>query len=166
MADNRWMESGDGRGPEKAGLKEEAKARGKAGSKADKNAGSGRADSEKAIGVNRRRVGTHYEQLAANYLRSQGVTILERNYRCPRGEIDLIGLDGRYLVFVEVKYRRDGRQGDPSEAVTGWKQRRICQTARYYLYGHRYGEDTPCRFDVISIRNEEIRWIKNAFCFM
>lgn len=112
---------------------------------------------------NKRWTGGQYEKLAAEYLRLHGVTVLEMNYRVRDGEIDLIGLDGPYLVFVEVKYRRDGKKGDPAEAVTAGKQERIRRTARQYLYSHRYREDAPCRFDVVGILGKEIRWIRNAF---
>lgn len=112
---------------------------------------------------NKRLIGSRYEQMAADFLTAQGAVIIEKNYRCRHGEIDLIVRDGRYLVFTEVKYRKDGRMGDPAEAVDFHKQQRIRQTARYYLYSRRYGEDTPCRFDVISILGDEIHWIRNAF---
>lgn len=112
---------------------------------------------------NKRQIGVRYERMAADYLRDRGVMILEMNYRSRGGEIDLIALDGRYLVFVEVKYRRDRRKGDPAEAVTAYKQHHIRKTAERYLYEHQYGEDTACRFDVISILKAEISWIKNAF---
>ncbi len=113
--------------------------------------------------MNKRQLGGEYEQMAAEYLRAQGVAILEKNYRSRNGEIDLVGLDGRYLVFVEVKYRQSAKNGDPSEAVTASKQSHLRKTAQYYLYSHRYGEDTPCRFDVISILGGDIRWIRDAF---
>lgn len=113
--------------------------------------------------INKRMLGSEYEQRAAEYLAGQGLTILGRNYRCRQGEIDLIAGDGSYLVFVEVKYRSDVSKGDPAEAVGFHKQQRIRAAARYYLYQNRYGEDTPCRFDVIAILNEEIRWIRDAF---
>ncbi len=112
---------------------------------------------------NKRQVGSHYEQLAADYLIKNGVQILERNFRCSQGELDLIVRDGRYLVFIEVKYRTTVSKGEPLESVNLRKQQRIRNAARYYLYQHRYGEDTPCRFDVISILDGEIRWIQNAF---
>ena len=112
---------------------------------------------------NKRTLGSRYEQMAADFLREQGAVIVEKNYRCRHGEIDLIVRDGRYLVFVEVKYRSSGRMGDPAEAVHYYKQQRIRQTARYYLYSRRYGENTPCRFDVISILGDRIHWIRNAF---
>ena len=112
--------------------------------------------------LNQRNTGKRYESLAADYLQGQGLTIMERNYQDRTGEIDLIGRDGTFLVFVEVKYRRDMRSGDPAEAVTPRKQQHIRRTAQYYLYSHRCG-DVPCRFDVVSILGEEIRWIRDAF---
>lgn len=112
--------------------------------------------------MNKRNTGKQYESLAAEYLQRQGMVILERNYRDRTGEIDLIGRDGAFLVFVEVKYRRDLRTGEPAEAVTARKQQRIRRTAQYYLYSHRCG-NVPCRFDVVSILGEEIRWIPDAF---
>lgn len=118
---------------------------------------------EERTRANKRETGSRYEQEAALYLKNQGLTILEQNFHSREGEIDLIARDGRYLVFVEVKYRKNAAKGDPAEAVDYYKQRHIRRTAQYYLYSHRYGEDTPCRFDVISILGSDIRWIKNAF---
>ena len=80
-----------------------------------------------------RELGRIGEQAAAELLQMEGYEILERNYRCQAGEIDLIARDGRYLVFVEVKYRSDEKAGDPSEAVNWYKQKKICQTASWYL---------------------------------
>ena len=84
-----------------------------------------------------------------------------------QGEIDIIARDGRYLVFVEVKYRRDGQTGDPLEAVDRAKQRRISRTAQYYCLTHGYGETTPCRFDVAAVlgTDGEVRLVRNAFEF-
>lgn len=112
---------------------------------------------------NKRALGSHYEQIAADHLANHGARILEQNFRCRQGEIDLIVKDGRYLVFVEVKYRSSVGKGDPTEAVNPFKQQRIRNSARYYLYQNRYGEDTPCRFDVVSILGSEVRWIRDAF---
>lgn len=111
---------------------------------------------------NKRHIGSRYEILAAEYLKSRGMAILECNYRCRQGEIDLVGKDGDFLVFVEVKYRRSEKNGTPAEAVTLQKQKNIRRTAQYYLYSHRYG-DIPCRFDVVSILGKEICWIRDAF---
>ncbi len=113
--------------------------------------------------MNKRQVGKDYEELAARCLEEKGYRILERNFRCRQGEIDLIARDGSCLVFVEVKYRRDGRAGDPAEAVDFRKQRRIIRTAAYYCYKRNIGESQACRFDVISVLGSEVRHIENAF---
>ena len=112
---------------------------------------------------NKRAIGSRYEAEAAAFLKGLGYEILEQNYRDRRGEIDLVAREGRYLVFVEVKYRKDNRCGHPEEAVAERKQQRIRHTAEYYLYKHHYGEDTACRFDVVSIDGEKMRVIRNAF---
>lgn len=113
--------------------------------------------------INRRQTGTRYEDLAAAFLESEGYRILERNYRDRLGEIDIIAKDGDYLVFVEVKYRRDTKKGYPEEAVSTKKQQRIRHTALWYLYRHGYSEETPCRFDAVSITGERVRVIRDAF---
>lgn len=113
--------------------------------------------------MNRRTVGSQYEQKAAQYLEEQGYRILERNYRCKLGEIDLIARDGVWLVFVEVKYRLDARAGYGLESVDVRKQRRIARAASWYLYEKHIREDWPCRFDVVSFLGEEITLIKDAF---
>ena len=114
------------------------------------------------MGKNRRQIGTDYERAAAYYLEQLGYEILEYNYRCRAGEIDLIAKDGEYLVFCEVKYRSDGRKGSPLEAVGAGKQRTIFRCAMFYLAEH-HTEDVPCRFDVIGIEGAEVVHIKNAF---
>ncbi len=113
--------------------------------------------------MNRRQVGARQEQRAADYLQEQGMEILERNFRNRQGEIDIIGRHEGYLAFVEVKYRSSGRQGEPSEAVDYRKQRQICKVADYYRMKHRLGDQTPIRYDVVSIKEDHIEWISNAF---
>ena len=113
--------------------------------------------------MNKRQTGSAYEQTAAAFLTGEGYRILEKNYRCRAGEIDLIAKNDGYLVFVEVKYRRDDRKGEPQEAVTPLKQQRIMRTAQYYMVEQNRPEDTPCRFDVIAVFGEEIRHFVNAF---
>lgn len=115
------------------------------------------------MAINRRRLGSEYETKAVQYMEEQGMEILTRNYYCRQGEVDIIGKEEGYLLFVEVKYRKDLQKGYPEEAVTPAKQRRICQVARYYLYEHHLPEDTPVRFDVVSILGRELRYIRNAF---
>lgn len=104
------------------------------------------------------------EQFAARYLESQGFEILEMNYRCRIGEIDIVAREGRYLVFTEVKYRTDGRKGDPLEAVNKHKQRTILKVAMFYMKDKGLDTDTPCRFDALGIsENGSIRLVRNAF---
>lgn len=112
--------------------------------------------------MNKRVLGSRYEKAAGYYLEQQGYEILQYNYRCRFGEIDLIAKDGEYLVFCEVKYRRDQKAGNPLEAVDVRKQKNIWKVAEYYLMQHR-AVGVPCRFDVIGIENEKIILIKNAF---
>ncbi len=115
--------------------------------------------------MNRRQIGTEYERRAAAFLVEKQCVILERNYRCRAGEVDLIVRDGNYLVFVEVKYRRSAQTGDPLEAVNYAKQKKISRTALWYLQSHGYGLDVPCRFDVVGICQDQITWMKDAFLF-
>lgn len=112
--------------------------------------------------MNKRKIGTDYEQLAAKYLGGRGYEIIESNYRCPVGEIDLIAKDGTYLVFIEVKYRRNLGAGSPLEAVDRKKQQTIRRVAQWYLT-ERHLYDIPVRFDVTGILGEEITVIKDAF---
>lgn len=114
---------------------------------------------------NCRQVGAHYEREAGKYLAERGYEILEYNFRCRLGEIDIIARDGEYLVFCEVKYRWGAGQGDPMEAVDLRKQRRISKCAAYYLM-RRGLCDTLCRFDVVSVKDGKIRLIRNAFDYI
>lgn len=113
--------------------------------------------------MNKRQTGAAYEEKAAKWLEEKGYQILERNYRCRQGEIDLIAADGPYLVFVEVKYRGSIRQGHPAEAVNMRKRQRIARAAMCYCYEHQIPETRPCRFDVVSITGGETEHIINAF---
>ena len=116
---------------------------------------------------NKRQVGTEKEILAAEYLKKKGYFIIEKNYRVRQGEIDLIARDGTCIVFVEVKYRADGRSGDALEAVTGAKIRQISKMALFYLNQKKISIDnTLIRFDVIGINGDSITHIENAFDFV
>lgn len=112
---------------------------------------------------NNRRIGAQAEQLIRKYLSEQGYIILEMNYRCRQGEVDIIARHGQYYVFIEVKYRSSAQYGAPEEAVGISKQRRISRAALYYLYSHHLPEATPVRFDVAAIDGQQIRYIQNAF---
>lgn len=120
---------------------------------------------ENMAAENKRKIGREKEELAEEYLREQGYEILDMNFYGRFGEIDIIARDGETLVFAEVKYRKSERFGNSLEAVDTRKQKKICQTALYYLARHHISDSVPCRFDVIGITGEEITHIKNAFEF-
>lgn len=109
--------------------------------------------------------GARGEGAAEEYLKRKGYRILDRNYRAPCGEIDLIALDGKTVVFVEVKSRRSTRYGEPVEAVHARKRKRIAGAALYFL--KRYEVLPPCRFDVISVYEVDgrtlIKRVEDAF---
>lgn len=113
--------------------------------------------------MNKREKGTNKERLAAEYLQKHGMRITARNFRSRQGEIDIIGYDEGYLVFVEVKYRSTRNKGSALEAVNLHKQRQICKVADYYRCLHGLGDSTPVRYDVAALQGEEICWVKNAF---
>ncbi|RDU22933.1 YraN family protein [Anaerosacchariphilus polymeriproducens] len=113
---------------------------------------------------NKRRVGTIYEELAADYLSKSGYEIIEKNFRCRYGEIDLIAKQDEYLVFVEVKYRSTLKSGYPEEAVNFKKQKIICRVADYYMMKNRSELDNiTVRFDVVTFLGNEVALYQNAF---
>lgn len=116
--------------------------------------------------MNTREKGAQKEEEVCAYLRSGGVEIRERNFRSRQGEIDIIGYDGAYLVFFEVKFRAGKSRGSAAEAVGYAKQKKISQVADYYRVLHHLAEDTPLRFDVVAVDGEQITWIKNAFDYI
>jgi len=111
---------------------------------------------------NKRQVGSRYEKLTGAYLQSKGYRILEFNYRCRFGEIDIVAMHGECLVFCEVKYRKDASYQDPLEAIGADKQRVISRCAMYYLMKHDM-EDMVCRFDVVGIVGDKVQVIQDAF---
>jgi len=117
---------------------------------------------------NSKQQGSFYEQAALNYLLEHRLILIEKNFQCRLGEIDLIMQDRQTLVFVEVKYRKSTHFGDPLEMVSRTKQQKICKTAQVFLQKQGMNEyNTYCRFDVVSIKgpsaSTEITWLKNAF---
>lgn len=114
--------------------------------------------------VNNRRLGNNYERLAGKYLETKGYRILEYNFYSRIGEIDIVALHEGYLVFVEVKYRKDNQKGYPLEAISFQKQRTISRCALYYMKKKGLSE-MPVRFDVVGILGEEIQLVQNAFEF-
>ena len=123
------------------------------------------AGSKRGQRRNNRETGSYYERMAGVYLTEKGYEILEYNYRCKLGEIDIIARDGDYLVFCEVKYRADDRKGTPAEAVDYAKQRVISKSALYYKTVNGIDE-IPCRFDVVSIEDDRIILYQNAFDYV
>ncbi len=114
----------------------------------------------------RRQLGEAGEDLAAAALKRQGYKILERNYTCPLGEIDLIARQGKTVVFIEVKTRTSARFGGPREAVHAGKQARLKRLAEYYLKRQRL-DSALVRFDVVGIIMAEagprVEIIQDAF---
>jgi putative endonuclease len=114
----------------------------------------------------RRALGRLGEDLASRRLRSLGYEILERNYRCPLGEIDLVARDGDVLVFVEIKTRKNRPLGEAKEAVNRRKQGQLSRVALAYLKSKKLW-DAKARFDVVAIGvgegKEKIEIIRDAF---
>lgn len=97
-----------------------------------------------------REIGNYGEQIAADHLSSHGVQILDRNWRCTVGEIDIVGRDGDALVFYEVKTRRSARFGSPAEAITAAKAARLRRLALCWLTDHT--QRAPhVRVDVLAV---------------
>lgn len=115
------------------------------------------------MNINQRKQGNDYEQAAADFLRKEGMFIKDINFYCKIGEIDIIATDGEYLVFVEVKYRKNTAVGHAAEAVDFRKMRKICRTADYYMMTHKLPSTTCVRFDVVAIENGHLQHIRNAF---
>ena len=107
-------------------------------------------------------IGRSGEDKAEKYLKKQKYKILERNFSCTLGEIDIIAQDGEFLVFVEVKARSSTAFGKPGEAVDEFKQMKIIKTALYYQKIKRKF-DMPVRFDVVEVLDNDINLIKSAF---
>ena len=107
--------------------------------------------------------GAAAEELAAAFLEGRGLGIVERNYRCRFGEIDLVARSGAVLVFVEVRARKSEAFGGAAGSITVAKRRRLVAAARHYLAKHRVNR--ACRFDVVLVRgrDQEIEWLADAF---
>lgn len=98
----------------------------------------------------KKKLGNLGEKLAAEYLEKKKYKIIEKNFYCKQGEIDIIAKNKNELVFIEVKTRSNTNFGTPSEAVDYKKQKHIYKAAKYYLYKNKISE-IPIRFDVIEI---------------
>lgn len=113
--------------------------------------------------MNTRNIGSFYEEKAEIYLTEHNFTIIEKNFRCKMGEIDMIAIKDGILRFIEVKYRKDTKYGYALSAVSQQKQRKIQNAAMCFLNFHSKYNDIPCSFDVIAIQGDYIEYIFNAF---
>jgi putative endonuclease len=113
-------------------------------------------------------IGSFGEDLAVNYITNLGYIILQKNFKCKIGEIDIVAKDSEYVVFIEVKTRYNSKYGLPCEAVTPYKQKKIYKTAQFYIMINKMNSFN-FRFDVIEVildyncPDNHIRLIKNAF---
>lgn len=113
-------------------------------------------------------LGKQGEDVAADYLAKQGYKIIQRNFRCRWGEIDIIARDGSVLVFVEVRCLKTDNFGLPQESISASKQKKVRQVASFYLKGIKEPE-TPVRLDVLALKFNQknkvaqLTHLKNAF---
>ena len=105
-------------------------------------------------------IGYKAEEKALSFLAERGLKVVERNFRCRFGEIDLIMLEGEVLVFIEVRKRKNRVFGGAAASVSPTKQQRLVRTAKFYLLGCAH---IPiCRFDVVAFDGTECQWLKNV----
>jgi putative endonuclease len=114
-----------------------------------------------------RAIGRQAEEAACRHLTAHGLTLLARNFRCRRGEIDLVMQERDCVVFVEVRCRNNPRFGGPLESVDWKKREKLAATAQYYLQTHVLAAQQSARFDVIAVILDtppaRIEWIRDAF---
>jgi len=114
-----------------------------------------------AIRTAKQVAGDDAEERAAGHLAGQGLAIVERNFRTRLGEIDLVAREGGTLVFVEVRKRSSAYFGGAAGSVDARKRARIEAAARLFLA--RLAHEPPCRFDVVTVEEGRVEWIRGAF---
>ncbi|HET7175329.1 MAG TPA: YraN family protein [Gammaproteobacteria bacterium] len=111
--------------------------------------------------------GREAEELALTTLEARGLKLLERNYRCPQGELDLVLCAGDTLVVAEVRYRREASRGSAAETVGPDKQRKLVLATQHFLRSHAELRRLGLRFDVVAVSGEPgrlaVEWIQDAF---
>jgi putative endonuclease len=118
--------------------------------------------------MNKKEIGQKGEDIASRFLQKNGIEILNKNYNTKYGEIDLIGIENKTIIFIEVKLRNSNNYGLPSEAVNFLKLKKINKAASCFLNDFDLN-DIDCRFDVIcltyekSVNNYHIEWLKNQY---
>lgn len=109
-------------------------------------------------------IGSEAESAACTWLQQQGLVIIERNFRCKLGEIDIVAKENQTLVFVEVRQRSGHHFGDGFTSVDYRKQQKLIRTAKRYLQERKIFDQSPCRFDIVSARSPtDLEWLKDAF---
>ncbi|MEE1868125.1 MULTISPECIES: YraN family protein [Pseudomonas] len=116
----------------------------------------------------RQQAGQAAERHALEYLQGQGLSLLAQNWRCKRGELDLVMLDSDTVVFVEVRYRMHADFGGALGSIDGRKQDKLVLAAESFLHKETQWANSPCRFDVIAVQGrghsgQAFQWLKNAF---
>ena len=116
----------------------------------------------------RQAAGSAAEQQALDHLLAQGLSLLARNWRCKRGELDLVMLDGDTVVFVEVRYRKNTQWGGALDSIDERKRQKLIFAAQYFLQRESRWANSPCRFDVVAIESTpsgkaDLNWLKDAF---
>ncbi len=112
--------------------------------------------------------GPEAEALACQHLLKHGLRLIAQNWRCQRGELDLVMLDGDTVVFVEVRYRQHAAWGGALESIDARKRAKLCLAAQYFLQQEKRWAASPCRFDVVAMNSasnmdQRLNWIRNAF---
>lgn len=109
------------------------------------------------------RIGEESERLAQSFLEKKGLELVEKNYRCRYGEIDLIMRNKQCLVFIEVRYRKTNLYGNAAQSITPSKIKKITHTAHHFLNEQSSYAHLSKRFDFVGITGEQLEWIENAF---
>jgi len=110
-----------------------------------------------------RATGNRFEDAAREFLESRGLRLVRANFLCRHGEIDLVMRDGDTVVFVEVRYRRDGAFGGALGSVTMAKRRKLISAAHLWMAWHPHDARRPSRFDVLAFEGDEMQWVRGAF---
>lgn len=118
---------------------------------------------------NKRDIGDRHEAYAVDIIRKSGLEIVETNYLCKLGEVDIIARNHQDLIFIEVRYRRSESYGGALQSVDKKKQKRIGLAANHYLQKHKLTNKVACRFDVFAITGNlkqlKYQWVEAAFDF-
>ena len=114
---------------------------------------------------NKKQIGHAFEKQACDFLTTNGLSLISKNYHCPFGEIDLIMQENDEIIFVEVRMRMHSAYGNAIESIDYFKQKKLLKSATYYLQQQDLIDKVNCRFDVIGFSNNRIEWIRDAFSY-